>query len=121
MRMEGRVALVTGGGRGIGRAIVEKLSAEGAQVAVADIDGPSAARAAAAIRESGREAFEVTMDVTDRDSVIDGVTTVTEHYGRIDVLVNNAGWDKVEPFLRSDEATWEKVLKIGRASCRERV
>lgn len=112
MRLQGRVALVTGGGRGIGRAIVEKLSREGAQVVVADVDGSSAAAAAAALREDQRDGFSVTMDVTVRASVIAGVAQAVARYGRIDVLVNNAGWDKVEPFLRSDEATWEKVLNI---------
>lgn len=112
MRLADRVALVTGSARGIGRATVDKLAAEGARVAVADINGDLAAQTAAALRERGADAFAVSVDVTDRESVRAGVNQVIQHFGRIDILVNNAGWDKVEPFLKSDEATWDRVIAI---------
>ncbi len=105
--LEGRVALVTGGARGIGRAICERLAAEGARVAIADIDGAEKTAA-----EIGRSAIGVRLDVTDSASVKAGVGEVIAHFGRVDVLVNNAGWDKVEPFVKASEETWDKVLAI---------
>ena len=107
--LEGKVALVTGAGRGIGKAIAERLAAEGAKVAVADIDPATAAATAA---EIGRGAIAVTMDVTDGASVRDAVAETAKHLGPIDVLVNNAGWDKIEPFVKSQEETWDRVIAI---------
>jgi 2-hydroxycyclohexanecarboxyl-CoA dehydrogenase len=107
--LEGKVVLVTGAGRGIGKAIAERLAAEGAKVAVADID-PTTASATAA--EIGRGAIAVTMDVTDGGSVRDAVAQTARRLGPIDVLVNNAGWDKIEPFVKSQEETWDRVIAI---------
>jgi 2-hydroxycyclohexanecarboxyl-CoA dehydrogenase len=107
--LEGKVALVTGAGRGIGKAIAERLAAEGAKVAVADIDPATAAATAA---EIGRGAIAVTMDVTDGESVRDAVAETAKQLGPIDVLVNNAGWDKIEPFVKSHEETWDRVIAI---------
>jgi 2-hydroxycyclohexanecarboxyl-CoA dehydrogenase len=105
--LEGRIVIVTGGARGIGRAICERLADEGAKVAIADIDG--AKETAAAI---GKSAYGVRFDVTDSASVRAGVGDVIAHFGRVDALVNNAGWDKVEPFIKASEETWDKVLAI---------
>ncbi|WP_306120062.1 MULTISPECIES: L-iditol 2-dehydrogenase [unclassified Roseitalea] len=87
-RLEGRVALVTGGGRGIGRAICEAYAAEGAKVAVADRLTHEAEDAAAALGGSG---MAVTLDVTDLRSIAAGVASVEQAWGGIDILVNNAG------------------------------
>ena len=108
-RLEGRVVLVTGAGRGIGRAIAERLASEGAQVAVTDIDAGAAAATAAAI---GGGAIGIGVDVASKASVAAGVAETMRRLGPIDALVNNAGWDKVEPFLESTEDTWEKVIAI---------
>ena len=106
-RLEQKIALVTGAGRGIGRAIAEKLAAEGATVVVSDIDGKSATATAEAVGGMG-----VRADVSDRASVDAMIRQVRERFGRLDVLVNNAGWDKAEPFIDSDPADWEKVIAI---------
>jgi len=87
-RLDGKVALVTGGARGIGRAISEAYVAEGARVAVADRLAHEAEETAAAL---GAAAMPVTMDVTDLDQIAAGVRAVEEKWGGIDVLVNNAG------------------------------
>jgi D-sorbitol dehydrogenase (acceptor) len=87
-RLEGKVALVTGGARGIGRAICEAYVAEGAKVAVADRLAHEAAETAQAL---GPNAMAVTMDVTDLDSIAAGVKAVEDAWGGIDILVNNAG------------------------------
>jgi 2-hydroxycyclohexanecarboxyl-CoA dehydrogenase len=108
-RLEERVVLVTGAARGIGRGIAAKCAAEGAVVAVTDVDEVGAAAAA---KEIGDAAFSVRLDVTSRQSVAEAVANVLGKAGRIDVLVNNAGWDKAAPFLDSDPADWDRVLSI---------
>jgi 2-hydroxycyclohexanecarboxyl-CoA dehydrogenase len=108
-RMDDRIAIVTGAGRGIGRGIAEKLTAEGATVVAADVDEATAAATAAAL---GGGALGIATDVSSRDAVETMVETVREHFGRIDVLVNNAGWDKVGPFVDSDPADWDRIIAI---------
>ncbi len=107
--LDDKSAIVTGAGRGIGRAIAEKLAAEGATVAVTDLDDSSARETADAI---GGGAIALQVDVTDRPGVEAMARSVHEQFGRIDVLVNNAGWDKAVPFLDSDPADWDRVMQI---------
>jgi len=109
VKLKGKVALVTGAGRGIGRGIAEKLASEGAIVVVTDVDEQSAVNTA---KELGNGSIGLRVDVTDRDSVAALVAAVAEKFGRIDVLINNAGWDKVGPFVDSDEADWDRVVAI---------
>ena len=108
-KLDDKVAIVTGAGRGIGRGIVEKLAAEGARVVVSDIDEGSARETARAI---GGQSVGLRADVTSKESVEAMVKEVMDHFGRVDVLVNNAGWDKVGPFLNSDESDWQKIIAI---------
>jgi 2-hydroxycyclohexanecarboxyl-CoA dehydrogenase len=103
MRLEGRSALVTGGAKGIGEAIVRRLTAEGARVTIGDIDTGGAERVAA---ETGSEA--VRLDVTDPASA----GAVVEGIGSLDVLVNNAGIDEFGFFTDTDPAMWERVLAV---------
>ena len=108
-KLDDKVAIITGAGRGIGRGIAEKLATEGATVVVTDIDEQSAAPRR---RNSAAVAIGLRVDVTNKESVAAMVAAVTEKFGRIDVLVNNAGWDKVGPFVDSDEADWDRVIAI---------
>jgi 2-hydroxycyclohexanecarboxyl-CoA dehydrogenase len=107
--MTRRIALVTGGGRGIGRAIALALSEQGRAVAVGDVLEDQAAETAAAI---GGEALAVPLDVTNPDSVTAAVDRTQRELGVVDVLVNNAGWDEARPFLETDEAFWDRVIEI---------
>jgi 2-hydroxycyclohexanecarboxyl-CoA dehydrogenase len=107
--LEGKVALVTGAGSGIGRAIALRLAEEGAHVAVTDIDESKASEVA---KEAGAPAIAIAMDVADAASVRSGVARTEAELGPIDALVNNAGWEKSGPFLESDEATWQKIIAI---------
>jgi 2-hydroxycyclohexanecarboxyl-CoA dehydrogenase len=106
------VAFVSGAARGIGRAIAEKLAADGRAVAIADLLDEKARETALAIEKNGGTAIAVTLDVTSPDSVAAAVAEATERLGAIDVLVNNAGWDELHPFLETDEPFWDRVIDV---------
>ena len=107
--LTGRICLVTGAAGGIGRGIAARLTAEGAVVVVADLDAAAARRTA---EELGGQSLAVHVDIADRASVDAMTAQVMDRFGRIDVLVNNAGWDKVGPFLEQDPALWDRIIGI---------
>jgi D-sorbitol dehydrogenase (acceptor) len=109
MKLEGKVAIVTGGARGIGAAICRRYADEGARVAVADV---LADEADALAREIGRGAFAVELDVTRRASIDAMVRTVVEQGLGIDVLVNNAAVFEMAPLLEITEASFEKQFAV---------
>ena len=111
-RLQDKVAIVTGAAQGIGQAIAERLAAEGAKIAIADIQDEGAGKTAAAIRTAGGNAIAVHLDVTSLDSAMAAVAIVERELGPIDILVNNAGWDKLEPFVESTPETWDRVIAI---------
>jgi 2-hydroxycyclohexanecarboxyl-CoA dehydrogenase len=106
--LRGKVVVVTGAGRGMGQAMAERLAAEGARVAVTDIDGDAALAAAKAL--DGAAGFR--LDITDAAEVTTRIAEITAALGPIDALVNNAGWDKLSPFLDTDEDLWDRIIDI---------
>ena len=106
--LQGKVVLVTGAGRGMGSAIAERLAAEGARVAVTDVDEQSAKSTAAGL--DGAAGFR--LDITDATEVTSRIEEIIAALGPIDALVNNAGWDRMAPFLQTDEDLWERLIDI---------
>jgi 2-hydroxycyclohexanecarboxyl-CoA dehydrogenase len=107
-----RVALVTGGARGIGAAIARGLAADGMAVVIADIRTELAVANAQRIADDGGRSLAVEMDVRSSDSVAAGVQTAKREFGEVDVLVNVAGWDELKPFVETDEEFWQEVLEV---------
>src|SRR5437667_12833819 len=107
-----RTALVTGGGRGIGRAVAEALAADGLNIVIADLRRDESEAVAAEIGERGGNALAVACDVADTASVAAAVGAAQERFAHVDVLVNNAGWDDLKPFLDTDEACWDRIIDI---------
>ncbi len=107
--LEGKVAFVTGAASGIGRATAVRLGEERARVAAADLNADGAAATASAI---GPEAVGLGLDITDLSSVQAAVAEAERLLGPIEILVNCAGWDRVEPFLDSSEETWDRIIDV---------
>lgn len=107
--LQRKVAFVTGAASGIGRATAIRLGEEGARVAAADLNSEGAASTAATV---GGEAVGLGLDVTDFATVRAAIEEAEGRLGPIDILVNCAGWDKVEPFVDNSEETWERVIDI---------
>jgi len=112
MRFEGKVVVVTGGGGGIGGATSRRFAAEGARVAVFDLNLDAAKKVAADIAAAGGVAEAFACDIAKRADVDAAVAAVEARLGPIDVLVNNAGWDVFRPFVKTEPAQWEKLIAI---------
>src|SRR5690554_1179765 len=109
---EGKVALVTGGGGGIGAAICARLASGGAKVAVTDRDLGNAAKVAAELTGQGLTASAFCLDVTQSDAIERTVADIHGYWGVIDILVNNAGVSQFKPLLEMAEADWNRVLDV---------
>jgi 2-hydroxycyclohexanecarboxyl-CoA dehydrogenase len=110
--LDGRTAIVTGAGRGIGRAIALNLAARGARIAVWDVDAQHAADAVTELQGLGAEARAYAVDVAEKRAVDEAAARALKDFGRIDILVNNAGWDRIMPFVATDEALWDRIIAI---------
>lgn len=116
MLLTDQVAVVTGGGGGIGRAIALSLASVGADVVIADIVPERCEEAAARVRELGRRALGVPTDVMDTNQIRALIDGADRHFGRIDILVNNAGGVNYKPFLQQSERSWRRLIDLNLVS-----
>ncbi len=112
MRFEGKVALVTGAGRGIGRAIALGFAKEGADIAAADINKQDTDKTCGDIECTGSKALSIQMDVTNPADVAEAVNKILDKFSKVDILINNAGITKDNLLLRMSHAEWEAVLSV---------
>ena len=112
MRLEGKIAVVTGGGRGIGEAISMALAREGCSVAIPDVIVANAEKVAEKIRGTGRDGLAMPCDITDPQSVENAFLQVDQRWGKLDVLVNNAGIAHSDLVVKTSLETWHKILNV---------
>ena len=112
MRLKDKVALITGGARGIGRSIALLFAKEGADIVVGDINIQEAGNTCSDIEALGRKSLALSMDVTDYTKVQEAVNKILDKFGKVDILVNNAGITKDQLLLRMDEEEWDAVLNV---------
>ena len=112
MRLKDKVALITGGARGIGQAIAMTFAREGADIVVADVNLEIAQKTASEIESLGRKAMALEMDVTNYDLVEAGINKILDKMGKVDILVNNAGITKDNLVLRMSQADWDAVINV---------
>jgi 2-hydroxycyclohexanecarboxyl-CoA dehydrogenase len=112
MKLEGKAAIITGAGSGIGRAAALLFAEQGAQTAVVDIRGKEADSVVDEIRNNGKEAVAVTADLTKFAEVRSMVDQVIGLYGKVDILVTNAGWDEFKLFIKQTAADWEFQIAL---------
>ena len=112
MRLKGKVAVVTGSARGLGKSIVERLAKEGAMVVVTDVNEEGCIETANEIIANGGDALAVTCDVTNRESVEALALATIKKYGKIDILVNNAGITKDSSLKKMTDAQWDAVITV---------
>ena len=112
MRLEGRVCVITGGARGIGKAIGQRLGGEGAKVVIGDLNAEQAEEAASEARDMDIEAIAVGVDVTKRDQVRALVERTVAEFGKLDVFFNNAGVNRIQHFLDVTEDNWDFIMRV---------
>ncbi|OCA87969.1 3-oxoacyl-[acyl-carrier-protein] reductase [Bacillus sp. FJAT-27225] len=112
MRLKDKVAVVTGGGRGIGEATAVRFAAEGAKVVVADVTSEDIDRTVAMIVEAGGTAVGMVVDVTNGEQVEKMVKDTVEQFGSVDIVVNNAGITADATLMKMEEAQWERVIDV---------
>jgi len=112
MRFAGQTAIITGAGRGMGRAVAMALAAEGARVVVAEVDATAGREAAGAIVDAGGRALSVTADISQVDDVRALFKQTIDEFGTVDILVNNAGIGIPKPLLEYTEADWDRQLGV---------
>ncbi|MCM3763706.1 3-oxoacyl-ACP reductase FabG [Neobacillus niacini] len=112
MRLAEKVAIITGAGRGIGEATALKFAKEGAKVVVADVNKEDIDQTVQAITEAGGEAIGMVVDVTNVEQVENMVTETVQHFGSVDIVVNNAGITADAQLIKMEEAQWDRVIDV---------
>ena len=112
MRLDGKIALVTGGVSGIGKATALEFARQGARVIVADVNRDGGAATVAEAEAAGLAVEYMVLDLADLASIDACAASVLERHGRVDVLVNAAGWDRIQPFLENTSEFMDRVLAI---------
>lgn len=112
MRLKDRVAIITGAGNGMGKADAILFAKEGAKIVVNDIRQENADEVVKEINDAGGEAYASTADVTKMEDVEAMVNEAVEKWGKVDILVSNAGWDNLRPFLHTDREFWDKIFEL---------
>src|SRR5690606_36248907 len=110
MRLKDKVAIITGAGRGIGAVTAKKFAAEGAKVTVSDINEEAVKKTAAEIVDMGGEALGLTVDVTNRQQVDNMIAETLKRFGKIDILINNAGIILDAQLIKMTEEQWDHVI-----------
>jgi meso-butanediol dehydrogenase/(S,S)-butanediol dehydrogenase/diacetyl reductase len=111
-RLQGKVAIVTGGAQGIGEAIAWRLVQEGAKVAVADLNGAKAKSVADELNRGGANAIGISVDVANRAEVQAAIRDTVKSFGRLDIFFNNAGFNKPLPFMDVDENNFNAIMRV---------
>ena len=112
MQLQDKKAIVTGAGRGIGKAIALELARRGSDITVCDLNPATASQTAGEVDSLGRQALAIPVDVADSQAVASAVDQSLQRFGRVDILVNNAGWDLIQPFVDTTPEFWDKVIGI---------
>lgn len=112
MSVDGKRVLITGAAQGIGEAIARRLAQDGASVCVADIDGGGAEQVAASINQAGGQAMATSGDVARREDIRRMIDECVDAFGGLDVMFNNAGFNKPEPFLDITEEVWHQIMNV---------
>ena len=112
MKLAGKVAVVTGAASGLGAAIARAYAAEGARIAIADLNAEAAERMAAELRAAGGEAMGLGLDVTSEDQVTQGIDAVATAFGGIDILVSNAGFQHLDSIADVSFDNWKRIMAV---------
>ena len=112
MRLKDRVIMITGGAQGLGEGIARRLAEEGGTIVIADMNGALATSVADSLKSEGHRALAVTVDVAERGQMQAAIARTVEAFGKLDVMFNNAGFNKPMPFMEVDEANFNGIMRV---------